>query len=155
MYVPTDLLMPILADLIANGAVGGNPKPWIGLNTQPSDDGLMVSRVDAQQPGGEGRFAACDLITNIARRHAEDTAGFLSQALVARFGWRDRAAGSYSATDKNQHFDVQVDRPHELSQVEEYVLTSIRREVATWTSVPGGVTTGRSAKRLCRALNLE
>lgn len=45
MYVPTDLLIPIMADLIANGAAGDTPKPWIGLNTQAGADGLVVSKV--------------------------------------------------------------------------------------------------------------
>ena len=106
MYVPTDLLMPILADLIANGAVGGDAKPWIGLNTQPSDDGLMVSRVMPNSPAEKAGLRRGDLITNIAGDTPKTLPDFYRKL------WSLGAAGATVPLDvqrdgQNQHFDVQ------------------------------------------------
>ena len=106
MYVPTDLLMPILADLIANGAVGGDAKPWIGLNTQPSDDGLMVSRVMPHSPAEKAGLRRGDLITNIAGDTPKTLPDFYRKL------WSLGSAGATVPLDvqrdgQNQHFDVQ------------------------------------------------
>ncbi len=83
MYVPTDLLMPILADLIANGAVGGDPKPWIGLNTQASvTRGWWSSRVTPNSPAEKAGLRKWRPDHQYRWRRAEDAAGFLSEALV-------------------------------------------------------------------------
>jgi S1-C subfamily serine protease len=65
LYIPTDLLKPILGDLIANGAVGGMAKPWIGLNTQATDRGLVVMRVTTGSPAEKAGLRKGDVITNI------------------------------------------------------------------------------------------
>lgn len=106
MYVPTDLLMPILADLIANGAVGGNAKPWIGLNTQPSDGGLLVSRVTPASPADKAGLRRGDLITNIAGDTPKTLPDFYRKL------WSLGSAGTTVPLDvqrdgQNQHFDVQ------------------------------------------------
>lgn len=114
MYVPTDLLMPILADLIANGAVAGNPKPWIGLNTQPSDDGLMVSRVTPNSPAEKAGLRRGDLITNIGGDTPKTLPDFYRKL------WSLGSAGATVPLDvqrdgQNQHFDVQsIDRMNYL-----------------------------------------
>ena len=106
MYVPTDLLMPILADLIANGAVGGNAKPWIGLNTQPSDGGLLVSRVLPASPADKAGLRRGDLITNVAGDTPKTLPDFYRKL------WSLGSAGATVPLDvqrdgQNQHFDVQ------------------------------------------------
>jgi S1-C subfamily serine protease len=106
MYVPTDLLMPILADLIANGAVGGNAKPWIGLNTQPSDGGLLVSRVLPASPADKAGLRRGDLITNVAGDTPKTLPDFYRKL------WSLGPAGATVPLDvqrdgQSQHFDVQ------------------------------------------------
>jgi S1-C subfamily serine protease len=106
MYVPTDLLMPILADLIANGAVGGHAKPWIGVSTQPSDDGLMVSRVTPDSPAEKAGLRRGDLITNIGGDTPKTLPDFYRKL------WSLGSAGATVPLDvqrdgQNQHFDVQ------------------------------------------------
>lgn len=49
MFVPIDLLPPILAELMRDGKVSSAPKPWLGLNTDDAGGRLIVRRV---MPGG-------------------------------------------------------------------------------------------------------
>jgi S1-C subfamily serine protease len=106
LYVPTDLLIPIMADLIANGAVGGEPKPWIGLNTQAGSDGLVVSKVTPNSPAEKAGLRKGDLITNIGGAKPKTLPDFYRKL------WSLGAAGIMVPLDverdgKNQHFDVQ------------------------------------------------
>jgi S1-C subfamily serine protease len=105
MYVPTDLLMPIMADLIANGSVGGEPKPWIGLNTQAASGGLVVSRVTPNSPAEKAGIRKGDRITNIGGASPKTLPEFYRKL------WSLGAAGILVPLDverdgKNQHFDV-------------------------------------------------
>ena len=54
MFVPTDLLAPILADLIVSGRTAGAGRPWLGINTDEMHGHLMVSNVT---PGGPAEHA--------------------------------------------------------------------------------------------------
>ena len=106
LYVPTDLLMPILADLIADGAAGGNPKPWIGINTQPSEDGLLVSRVTPSSPAEKAGLRRGDLITNVGGDTPKTLPDFYRKL------WSLGSAGATVPLDvrrdgQKQHFDVQ------------------------------------------------
>ncbi len=106
MYVPTDLLMPILADLIANGASGGSAKPWIGLGTQASDEGLVVSRVTPASPAEKAGLKKGDVITGIAGVAPKTLPEFYRKM------WSLGSAGTLVPIDverdgKAAHFDVQ------------------------------------------------
>ena len=105
MYVPIDLLMPIMADLIANGAAGGIPKPWLGLNTQADDGALVVSRVTPNGPADKAGLRRGDVITNIGGETPKTLPDFYRKL------WSLGAAGATVPLDvdrngTNQHFDV-------------------------------------------------
>lgn len=106
LYVPTDLLKPILADLIANGAVAGTAKPWIGLNTQATDSGLVVARVTPNSPAEKAGLRKGDLITNIGGDSPKTLPEFYRKL------WSLGGAGIVVPLDirrdgQDQHFDVQ------------------------------------------------
>jgi S1-C subfamily serine protease len=106
MYVPTDILMPIMADLIANGAVGGDAKPWIGLSTQASGDGLVVSRVTPASPAEKAGLKKGDLITRIGGDSPKTLPDFYRKL------WSLGSAGILVPLDierdgKSEHYDVQ------------------------------------------------
>ncbi|MGV3634941.1 MAG: S1C family serine protease [Pseudorhodoplanes sp.] len=106
LYIPTDLLKPILGDLIANGAVGGTPKPWIGLNTQPTERGLVVVRVTTGSPAEKAGLRKGDLITTIGGDKPKTLPDFYRKL------WSLGAAGITVPLDiqrdgKDQHVDVQ------------------------------------------------
>jgi len=50
MFVPIDLLMPILGDLLANGRVSGPGKPWLGVNANEVGGRLQVGRIAPGSP---------------------------------------------------------------------------------------------------------
>ena len=65
MFVPIDLLKPILGDLIDSGRVAGPARPWIGVNTQEMQGHLVVTRVTREGPAEKGGLKAGDIILKI------------------------------------------------------------------------------------------
>ena len=65
MFVPIDLLPPIMADLIAAGRPSGASKPWIGINAEDVRGRLFVSRVTAGGPGEKAGIRRGDIIVGI------------------------------------------------------------------------------------------
>ena len=50
MFVPVDLLRPILDGLIANGRRNGPQRPWLGLNADEVRGRLFIARVSPEGP---------------------------------------------------------------------------------------------------------
>jgi S1-C subfamily serine protease len=65
MFVPIDLLKPILGDLIGSGRVTGPARPWIGVNTQEIQGHLVVTRVTREGPAEKGGLKQGDIILRI------------------------------------------------------------------------------------------
>jgi S1-C subfamily serine protease len=65
MFVPIDLLMPILGDLLANGRISGPGKPWLGVNTNEVGGRLMVARVSPGSPAEKSGVKRGDVIVGI------------------------------------------------------------------------------------------
>jgi S1-C subfamily serine protease len=65
MFVPIDLLPPIMGDLLSNGRVAGPGRPWLGVNAQPVQGKLVVGRVAPESPAGKAGLKRGDVITGI------------------------------------------------------------------------------------------
>ena len=65
MFVPTDLLAPILADLIANGRAAGAGRPWLGITTDEMHGHLIVSAVTHDSPADRAGLKRGDLILGV------------------------------------------------------------------------------------------
>ena len=76
MFVPIDLLKPILGDLIAQGKVSANPRPWIGINTQDLQGKLIVTRVSPESPAERAGLMAGDIIVGIRGEQVRNQADF-------------------------------------------------------------------------------
>lgn len=106
MYVPTDLLSPILAELIANGAAGGHPKPWLGVNTHQAGNNLVVARVTPDSPADKAGMMKGDVIVNIGGESPKTLPDFYRKL------WSLGAAGISVPIDverdgTKRHFDIQ------------------------------------------------
>jgi len=65
MFVPINLLKPILAQLSKNVETREARRPWIGLSTQEVDGRLFVLRVQEQGPAEKAGLKSGDIILSI------------------------------------------------------------------------------------------
>jgi S1-C subfamily serine protease len=65
MFVPIDLITPILGDLLAKGRIAGDGRPWLGLNAQAAHGKLVVGRVTPDSPAQKAGLRRGDVIVGI------------------------------------------------------------------------------------------
>jgi serine protease Do len=65
MFVPIDLLKPILQDMTRTGRSRDSLRPWIGLSTQEVDGRLRVIRVQEDAPAAQAGLKPGDIILAI------------------------------------------------------------------------------------------
>ncbi|MCX7141536.1 MAG: S1C family serine protease [Proteobacteria bacterium] len=65
MFVPIDLIKPILADLIDKGRASGEPRPWLGMATEELQGRLFVTRVSADAPADKAGVQRGDIIVGV------------------------------------------------------------------------------------------
>jgi S1-C subfamily serine protease len=76
LYVPVNILKPILKDLIATGRRAGPPQPWLGISTEFVQGNLIVSRVTPGGPAEQAGLAAGDIIVAVGGERVADQADF-------------------------------------------------------------------------------
>ncbi|MFO1305792.1 MAG: S1C family serine protease [Burkholderiales bacterium] len=65
VFVPIDLLKPILSDLVATGHRKGPPRPWLGLATEEVSGRLVVVRVSPDGPADQAGIETGDIILGV------------------------------------------------------------------------------------------
>jgi S1-C subfamily serine protease len=105
MYVPIDLLPPILADLIADGRAAGKPKPWIGVNTEEVNGKLVVSRITPGSPADKFGMKRGDVILGVGGKTPSGLADLYRQI------WSQGEAGvdvpiDFERDGGKQHLDI-------------------------------------------------
>ena len=65
MFVPIDLLKPILQDMTRTGRSKDSLRPWIGLSTQEVDGRLRVIRVQEDAPAAQAGLKPGDIVLAI------------------------------------------------------------------------------------------
>ncbi len=77
MFVPIDLLKPILADLIATGRSRLPQRPWLGMHTDESHGRVFVIRIHPGGPAQKASLQVGDLILKVNDQPVEGHADFL------------------------------------------------------------------------------
>jgi S1-C subfamily serine protease len=76
MFVPIDLLNPILADLIARGRSGESPRPWLGLHADEAHGRVFVLRVISGGPSEQAGLQPGDIILTVKGKAVNGLADF-------------------------------------------------------------------------------
>lgn len=87
MFVPIDLLDPILDAMLKTGRSPHPPHPWLGMSTQESEGKLMVSRLSPGGPAQRAGVQAGDMVMSVGALRVTGLAEFF------RAVWRLGAAG--------------------------------------------------------------
>ncbi len=75
MYVPVDLLLPILGDLLAFGRSTSPAQPWIGLYPNEVEGALVVGRVARDGPAENAGIGPGDVILGVGDEPVEEMEG--------------------------------------------------------------------------------
>jgi len=76
MFVPIDLLKPILNDLKTAGRSRQPQKPWLGVTTEESHGRVFITRLTPGGPGEKSNLQADDLILKVNQQPVKGQADF-------------------------------------------------------------------------------
>ncbi|MBM3367618.1 MAG: serine protease [Betaproteobacteria bacterium] len=87
MFVPADLLRPILEDLIAKGRPSAPARPWLGMTTEEIRGHLLVARVSPEGPADVAGVKPGDILVGVGDEPVSTLAAFYRKV------WARGAAG--------------------------------------------------------------
>jgi serine protease Do len=79
LFVPVNLLKPILEDLLAQGRRKSDVQPWLGMTTEVVRGNLMVVRVSKDGPAETAGIEAGDIVMGVGTDRVTDQAEFYRQ----------------------------------------------------------------------------
>jgi serine protease Do len=88
MFVPTNLLKPILTDLLTGGRRVGAVQPWLGMTTEIVRGTLLVQRVSPKGPADLAGLAKGDIVIGVGNKPVTDQSDFYKKV------WSTGSAGS-------------------------------------------------------------
>lgn len=88
LWVPVNLLKPIMADLLANGRRTAGSTPWLGVTTENVRGNLIVVRVARNGPAEAAGVSPGDIVVGVGGEKVADQAEFYRKV------WRTGPAGA-------------------------------------------------------------
>jgi len=77
LYIPINLLKPVLPDLLKFGRRSGPPQAWLGIQSQPHPEGgLVIQRVSAKSPAEQAGLQEGDRILALQDQTIVDLTDF-------------------------------------------------------------------------------
>ena len=134
MFVPIDLLPPILDDLLTRGRADRPPRPWLGLYGDGGRRGHRRRGDRRWRPGGQGRDRAGRRDPRGRRRRDRGSGRTLSRHLAARAGGSEGAAEDRSRRSPPRP-RRRLRRPAAIPQSPPASLTRERRRVSFFSYV--------------------
>jgi S1-C subfamily serine protease len=83
MFVPIDLLKPVLDEMVATGRQKGGARPWLGISSLEQDGHIKVLRVSADSPAEKAGIAAGDIILQLSGKRVEKLDDFYRRLWAA------------------------------------------------------------------------
>ena len=88
MFVPIDLLDPILEDMKKLGRPARNPRPWLGMYTTPKEGSLVVGALTQGGPAHRAGVRLGDVVLEVAGEPVVDLADLFRRI------WKTGSAGT-------------------------------------------------------------
>lgn len=82
MFVPIDLLKPILNDLITKGRSQDPPRPWLGAYAEETHGRVFVIRVSSESPAEKAGVQPGDIILKVNKEPVKGLADFYRKVWV-------------------------------------------------------------------------
>lgn len=112
MFVPVDLLKPIMSDLLSTGRRAGPARPWLGVSADEVQGRLLVTRVSPEGPADRAGVRTGDIILSVGSDAVH------SQAEFYRKLWGRGAAGSDIPLRVLQGSDVHELTVHSMDRLD-------------------------------------
>ncbi len=112
MFVPIDLLKPILADLVKSGRRAGPARPWLGVAADEAGGRLVVSRVSAGGPADRAGIEVGDIILAVAGERVRTQPEFYRKV------WGSGSAGTPVTLRVLQGADINEIRVDSIDRVD-------------------------------------
>lgn len=112
LFVPIDLLKPILGDLVARGRRAGPARPWLGVSADELQGHLFVTRVAPDGPADRAGVAAGDVILGVGSDPVRTQAEFYDRV------WAERRAGDEVPLKVLHGVDVRDVKVRSIDRVE-------------------------------------
>jgi serine protease Do len=112
VFVPIDLLKPILADLVKTGRRAGPARPWLGVAADEIQGRLLVSRVSPDGPADRAGMQSGDIILAVDGDSVRTQADFYKKV------WSRGKAGDDIPLKVLQGADVKDIKVHSMDRIE-------------------------------------
>jgi S1-C subfamily serine protease len=76
MFVPVDMLKPILDEMVRTGAQPASRRPWLGVNSLEEDGRVKVVQVNEESPADQAGIVAGDIILSVNGQAVESLEKF-------------------------------------------------------------------------------